>query len=191
MNANAKIRRKCLECGIIYDDADMIFGIKKCPSCFSAENFKYVDRYGREVVIYEARPIICEEIQENFDDVGCNMASVFLKVPATIISCTQDCPFQPDCVEWLGPHQRTVLSRIFNHREKIKAVLNMVDKNISQSIIRDVVHISSATLYKWRNERSKYEAIANGDISAILLDAKHARTAQAHLSKSCAKNSRS
>lgn len=48
MRPNATVQRKCLWCGHIYDESDMLFGIVRCPSdrCWMPEKFIYIDAAG-------------------------------------------------------------------------------------------------------------------------------------------------
>jgi len=165
MNPKSTVRKKCLECGYIYDDAEMMFGIKRCPNdqCFKVERFVYVDANGKEKPQYAPHESSADK------DEACLYASLYLDVPREILTCTNDCPFKPDCVDWLDKPRLSHLKRLFVKMSKIKMTYNMRDKNILVRNIADVLEVPVDTVSFWLSRRRYYEPIINnGDISQDL-----------------------
>jgi hypothetical protein len=174
MRQIAVVQKKCLRCGHIYENCDMIFGVHKCPKCFRAENFEYVDQHGRAMPDFTPHKLFDGDADYRDDrDDGCKLATLWF---GTEVKCVEQCPFKPDCAEWLGKSHRAIIVKILKRRAYIKTVYLLFDLGMRDGEIVKLTNLSRGVVAWWKVRRGCYEPIIKyGDISGFLPKPKRKR----------------
>jgi hypothetical protein len=150
---NASVQRKCLHCNHLYDEAEMLFGVKRCPICWWAEDFVYVDRHGEEVN-YESgrtRAKIDYDIRVIYQDTGCQYHSLCQSCPFEV--CLEDLPYA-ERMEIIAKSRQEVIEK----RNKPFEALMMYDRGMSPEHIAEVLGAKQTTVSFWLSKRRKFEA---------------------------------
>lgn len=113
------VTKKCLSCGHIYTNCDMLWGIKKCPNCWNAERFEYTRETNGGKQYTKAKSAKCAAtnikrwqlgLEENgfVPDHGCREARAIVNHP---VQCTA-CPLEK-CLEEIPRRNKYIDVGIF------------------------------------------------------------------------------
>ena len=168
MRPNSSVQKKCSWCGALYDECDMMFGVSRCPECFYGEKFIYVDRQGKPMPDYKPHSNGNGDADyRNDKDDGCKIALLWFGRPVT---CHTECPFKPDCLEYLSVSRRAMITKLLNKRDQIEKAYRLYDLHEPIRAIAREVKAPRSTIDNWIKRRSDYEpVIRHGDISGILV----------------------